>query len=1732
MTGRRAGLTAVGSVLALATVGAVAIPRHLWMPVDAVQSAVQDAARSGAGATRTELPDGRQLLIGGPDASRTAVIVDPRTGALKPAGNALTFGRQWHTATVLPDGTVLILGGVDSAGQVVTVAEIFDPATTLFSPAASLTLPARSHHRTTVLSDGQVLVFGGRGTEPDVVTPTVLWDPRTDAVTPIEGGGVRLDADVRTLADGRLHISGGTDATGQRAGGSLLFEPGANRFVTVSAPPVESVDAIAITGTWPLSEATDVEPGVQLMARFSSSIDPSSVTPETVSLRGPAAPVDVAAVSVEQGRLLFVSPRAALDANTTYSLTLTGLRDRRGNPVSPMALSFTTASDEQTTLDPATDDDWWSPKDHGHWRADRPESPWQKLPPLQAGAGESAVAGQVLTLDGRPLAGVTLRVAGASAQSDKSGRFLVLLSTAATGWTRLEIEGKTANRPNKTYGFFEARLAVTAGRTTVLPYTVWMPRLDTAHAVAIASPTTRETVITTPYIPGLELRLPAGTVIRDRDGSAVRTISITPIPVDRPPFPLAANVDVPVYFTIQPGGAYVYAARSSGEPGAQLVYPNYRNEWVGKRIQFFQYDPDERGWYVYGLGTVTPNGKQVMPDATTRLYEFTGAMLSTGDSPPPDAPPGGGGPRAGDPVDLSTGLFIYEKTDLYVADVMPVALTRTYRTNDLESRAFGIGATHPYEMFLWSANQYSEADLILPDGARIHYVRTSSGVGYMDAAFEHIETATTSATPTAFYKSRIAWNGDGWNLRLRDGLTYVFGENAPLREIRDRNGNTIRIVRSPGQPISRVESPNGRWIAFTYSGGRVTLAKDNIGRTVAYTYDASGRLWKVTDAASGVTEYTYDTAHRMKTIKDPRNIVFLTNDYDANGRVILQTQADATTYEFAWTLGPTGNVTQVQVTNPRDIVDRYTFNADKYVMSLTEGVGTSLQRTISLVRTAGSNFVTSMTDPLNRVTTATYDSLGNTASVTRLSGTPEAVTATYTWTPTFSQLATVTDALQHTWTLGYDVKGNLTTITDPLTHQMSATHDNSGLVLTITDALSQTTHFTYDQGLLSAVTDPLGNRWSRFLDAAGRVLGATDPMGRVSRRAVDTLNRPTKLSDPQGGDTVLTWDPNGNLLSLLDPRQSLTTWTYDSLDRVATRTDPLQRGESYLYDANGNPRQFTDRKGQVSTIVYDSLDRVQTRTSQGGATLTYTFDGGDRLTQVVDSANGVIVRGYDSLDRLTTETTPEGAVGATYDADNRRTTFTVSGQPTVSYTYDEANRLTAITQGTSIVGFGHDSTDRRTSLSLPNGIVTEYVYDLASRLTSLTYRLGAAPLGTLTYDYDPAGNRAGVGGTWARTELPQGAIGSYDVAHQLASWNGVRHHYDENGNLIDDGERQFAWNARDELVAISGSMSGGFQYDGLGRRRAKTVAGTTIGFLYDGLNAVQEQTAGVPSANIQSGLGLDDWYQRNDATGAKSILTDALGSTVALADSGGIVTTGYAYEPFGRPTASGASNGNPSEFTGREEDGTGLYFYRARAYDPSTQRFVSEDPLRFRGGDVNLYSYLSNNPTGRRDPLGLYGMGVHYGETYAIAIQVGCSPDMAGAIAAGNQGIDDSPLTNPVNGGGGLGSHSWNVQARSDWHFTTPNRRNKLWNDAMTGGSPTAFGNYLHAMQDSFSHQRGKTDRDGEPYSPVGGHVLPSVDFSEWGDAWDADNPRNRPDLWRKMIKQTQLEIWAYCNSR
>jgi RHS repeat-associated protein len=244
-------------------------------------------------------------------------------------------------------------------------------------------------------------------------------------------------------------------------------------------------------------------------------------------------------------------------------------------------------------------------------------------------------------------------------------------------------------------------------------------------------------------------------------------------------------------------------------------------------------------------------------------------------------------------------------------------------------------------------------------------------------------------------------------------------------------------------------------------------------------------------------------------------------------------------------------------------------------------------------------------------------------------------------------------------------------------------------------------------------------------------------------------------------------------------------------------------------------------------------------------------------------------------------------------------------------------------------------------------------------------------LGNLTYTYDAGSQRTKVSGTWARSLIPNAvASATYDAANQQTAFGGQTQTFDLNGNLTGDGTNTYTWNVRNQLASIAGPTPASFVYDPLGRRQRKTINGTITDFVYDGLNPVKEAT-GATTVNLLTGLGIDEYLTRTTGSGTEYFLSEALGSTVALADGSGAVATEYSYEPFGTATASGTSSGNELGYTAREDDGAGVYYYRARYYHPGLQRFISEDPIDWAGGDTNLYAYVTSDPVNMVDPLGL-----------------------------------------------------------------------------------------------------------------------------------------------------------------
>lgn len=1717
------------------------------------------------GQSATLLPDGNWLLVGGIGADGQPVtdgfIRNGQSGAIVQLGTHLQFARAWHAATVLPNGQVLIHGGTGSQGQIVTAVELFDPVKQTFSMIQGTGLTPRSHHTATVLTNGMVLLAGGVGADGSPIRELEEWSFQSGVaqVVPVLLKHPREDHTAYLLADGTVLLWGGNNSSEGTLKYGEVFDPGTDTTQTETNPPpsATNTDSPMMEISNPESGDDQVSVNVFVAIRFSKPLLVSSINAQTMQLAGPEGQLAGTVIPAEQGMLAFLIPSQTLTSGTNYQVALDGITDANGLALPAQEFSFETAGGDNGagTAAPVVPIPIGTGTIGTDGRGGIPTPP--AMPPLQAPAGVTAVSGRVLQLNGIPLSGVLLQVDNQKTYSDATGRFLVKDVTA--GHRVLVMDGEPANQRGVFYGIYQAGVDVVAGQTNVLAYTIWMTEIDKKNEITIPSPTPAETVVSTPAIPGLELHLPANAVLKDLSGNVVTKLGITSIPVKQPPFPLPIGVKVPIYFTIQPGGAYLDSGAESGQwsNGAQLYYPNLHHAPPGTAFDFWNYDPTGKGWYRYGIGKVSQDGKQIVPEPDVEIYEFTGAMVASPSFAPSIGPhpgdPNGGG---GDPVDLQTGLFVYNKSDLVVSDVIPIGLSRTYRQNDWQSRSFGIGTSNSYDMFLTSNTTcgvfaqpgcYQDAEVVLPDGSQVQYLRTSPGYSWTDAVFQ------TTTSPTAFYGSQITWNGNGWNLKMKDGTIYQFpdgedatnSQQAALTAIIDRNGNKLNITRFSSGTLSYISTPNNRWMQFTSdSSGRITGATDNIGRSVGYVYDTNGNLIQFTDANGGVTNYTYGASSQMTAIQDPKGITYLTNVFDANQRVIRQIQADGSNFQFAYITDPnTGQVIETDVIDPLGHVRKVSFNSNGYTQTDTRASGLPEQQTTSYFWDLSSNLLQSALDPANNLTDYTHDAAGNVTAVTRMAGTAAQATTSFVYEPVFNQLVTITDPLQHTASFFYDTRGNLVATEDPLGNRVTITYNAAGQVLTITDATqSATIQMAYDDGDLASVTNPLNATTSFFNDGVGRLVAMTDPMGGITRYSLDALNQITAVTDPRGDSTQFASDPNGKVVSVTDARGQTTSFAYNIMGRRMSRTDPLGGVETYQYDAAGNLIGLTDRRGKNTTFAFDGLNRatfVGYGTQAGPtyeSTVTVSYDSLNRLTQTVDSIVGTTSRQFDDVQRTMTESSPNGVVTYSFDAAGRRIAMTAGSQNKTNYMYDNADHLTQIVQGTSTVQMTYDSDNRRQTVTLPDGVIVTYGYDLASKITGMSYAIGTTSLGNLTYLYDSNGRRVNVGGSLAQTLLPLSVTGAtYNANNQLTAWGASNLFYDADGNMTSDGTHAYSWDARNRLLQIDLGTTASFGYDALWRRVTRTVLGTNTTFLYDALNIVQEITG----ANTANSLvaGVDEIFARSDSGGTASFLPDALGSTLALADSGGALQTTYSYEPFGTTAVSGAGTTNSFAYNGRQLDATGLYYYRARYYDTQIQRFISEDPTGFDGG-TNTFLYAGNSPANANDPMGLWSPPAH-DKILEHALSGCATPADIKRIQAASRDFDSrtgGPVQfSPLHSMRAPDQSAQQALAIRDAYVQqTLSQATAAEQDGIHGQAMDLLGEAVHPTMDSTSPIH--VDSNGDP---LPWNNLKSVDdyFHSPGDYWGDETSSSLPfgyarfNSMENQIKSNYMGVMGGCTA-
>jgi RHS repeat-associated protein len=791
---------------------------------------------------------------------------------------------------------------------------------------------------------------------------------------------------------------------------------------------------------------------------------------------------------------------------------------------------------------------------------------------------------------------------------------------------------------------------------------------------------------------------------------------------------------------------------------------------------------------------------------------------------------------AKDPVNCATGQLVESFTDASVPGRgVALGFQRTYISGAAATDGrLGFGWTDNYDMSL-SVDPSGNVTVTQENGSTVDF--TNAGGGSFIAPPRVLAT--------------LEQHGDGSYsfTRKTTNVRYDFTAGGRLTTQVDRNGYATTLSYT-GDQLAAVTDPAGRSLTFTYSGSHLSAVRDPLGRTVTFSYDAAGNLTTATDPAGRTQGFTYDPSHLLLTITDRRGGE-TTITYDGSGRVVSQTDPVGLKQTFAYSGDPAGS-----------------------------GGGK-----------------TTMTDAHGNVTTYDYANL-ELLSVTRGDGTPAAAATSYTYDPATLGRTTITDPLGRVTTNTFDGDGNLLTTTDPAGHTSSFTYNGFDELTSKTTPLGETTSFAYDgRGNLLAVTDPLGNTTSlAYADSAhpGDLTSTTDPDGRVTTLAYDGFgNLASRSASPHPGTTFTTrmmYDADGERTCQVTATANAAgvdcpppgsphtpdtiTWEYDAVGQLVAVTDPNGQRTAYDYDGNGNRTKTTDPDGNVATTTYDGLDRP-TATSRGATattpstthfahdlapgtgacgsgvsgatycstvtdpnghvsveyfsardqllaetrpdnkTTSHSYDlAGKELTRN-DPAGRTLTIAYDAADRVTSLAYSDGEtanVSYDYDADGRRTAMS-DGTGTSTYTYDAAGRYLTLTNGAgATVGYGYDGAGNVTTLTYPNGKAVTRSFDGAGRMASITDWLGH----TTSFGYDPNGNQTTIA-------YPNGDMASstYDATDRMTGTTlagpsstlaSITYTRDPGGLVTKEidsgaltGSITYAYDAKSQLASVNGS---------------------------------------------------------------------------------------------------------------------------------------------------------------------------------------------------------------------------------------------------------------------------------------------------------------------------------------
>lgn len=842
-----------------------------------------------------------------------------------------------------------------------------------------------------------------------------------------------------------------------------------------------------------------------------------------------------------------------------------------------------------------------------------------------------------------------------------------------------------------------------------------------------------------------------------------------------------------------------------------------------------------------------------------------------------------------------------------------------------------------------------------------------------------------------------------------DGQCYRFSANLRLMNIMDANGNKITCKYDKAGLLKKIVHSSGRSFSLTYNkNGRIKSLIDHAGRITTYEYDVTGmKLVSVTNSAGIITQYTYVSGedehlnNRLQVIAAPDG-VYTHFAYDDKANLISQCGT--------WGANPVARA----------------YNEDG-TTHITDACGA-----ITSVKGNDRGQATAIDQPDGQSTTIEYDTHGNVIKITNPLGNatifdhdqnnmligitdPLGETVQTIYDSEHSGLTAYVDALNNRTTFTYDAHGNLTGLLLPDENTASFTNDKAGNLSSYTDEDACVTKFSYTRnGQLSIVKNALGKKVQLTYDKNGDLAKIKDAMGYIYSFSRDVLGRIIQITYPDNTISNYTYSDGGRMTSYTNRRGETLYYTYNVAGILEWKTFPSGEKLHYLYDDRGVLVSVERLDADDKTLTMDAWEydlsgrltytRQSNASTEGTLDFSYAYDLANNRT-FLSYPDGFGIRyEYDACNRVTRIKDSLGNLLAMYEYDARGNVVRrMSGNGTyVIYGYDSRNRLTGIRNFTAdgilqeYYLYTHNASGDCTTITSKGGQIA-LGYDLNHQLISIRYPDGH----TVGYTLDANGNRML---TWDNEEEV-----AYNVnkLNQYTQVGGIAYQYDENGNLTGRigtvGSMEYEWDTDNHLTAVeSNGKRIEYQYDTQGRLYQKNVDGSYTRYLWNQNSLVAEVD---PYGNI-----VRRYIYGTDGNELIAVLSgdctywvqqDASGSITGLTGADGSILETATYDAYGNHLSASLMQANMGYAGMLWDADAGLYYVKARWYDPALGRFISPDligtydtlsgvvyepgtnygdsspvfsPLNLLGiaASPNRYLYALNNPFRYSDPTGLF----------------------------------------------------------------------------------------------------------------------------------------------------------------